>query len=277
MSEMGSSLNRILGPLRRYYGHSPRFERLVNRAIWSLTTPWFQIGSAPEKIRLLENVRPFTLVHGWGLSKIYELCREIERRRIPGAFVECGVWKGGCAGVMAHWAARTTPRRSLWLFDSFEGLPEPTPEDGEKLDGVGPDQRTGTLEPIGKYVSCLEDVQKVLFSVLHLNSDNIFIEKGWFQSTLPAARSRVGPIALLRLDADLYQSTKCCLENLYDNVAAGGLVIVDDYLGWPGCRQAVDEFLVGRGENVRFRQVDPLDMNSEFSAVYFTKPGVPNP
>ena len=67
MSEMGSSLNRILGPLRRYYGHSPRFERLVNRAVWSLTTPWSRIGSAAEKIRLLEKVRPYTLVHGWGI------------------------------------------------------------------------------------------------------------------------------------------------------------------------------------------------------------------
>ena len=123
---------------------------------------------------------------------------------------------------MAHWAASTTPRRAVWLFDSFEGLPEPTPEDGDKLDDLGPDQRTGTLEPIGKFVAGLEDVREVLSSVLDLNSDNIFIEKGWFQNTLPAARSRVGPIALLRLDADLYQSTKCCLENLYQNVAPGG-------------------------------------------------------
>ena len=73
--------------------------------------------------------------------------------------------------------------------------------------------------------------------------------KGWFQDTLPEYKGNVGKIALLRLDGDWYESTRCCLENLYGNVVAGGWVIADDYQ-LPGCRRAVDEFLADIRETV---------------------------
>lgn len=272
MPSLGPLINRVLRPLRGYYNRTPGFERIVNRAIWSVTVPWPDLASAGEKVRLLATVRPCTMVHGWGLSKIYELCREIERRGILGAYAECGVWKGGCGGVMGYWAAKSASRRKVWLFDSFEGLPEPTPEDSILPGEAGAGRREDRLRPIGTFVAAVEDVHELLFATLGLDPAGIVIEKGWFQDTLPEARSRIGPVALLRLDSDLYASTKCCLENLYDNVVPGGYVIIDDYLGWPGCRQAVDEYFASRGIEVTFRRVDPLDRNWAFSAVYFQKP-----
>jgi hypothetical protein len=214
-------------------------------------------------IALFEQVQPYTLIGGWGLLALYRLCREADRRRIPGTFVECGVYRGGCAGVLAALAGRSDPPRRVWLFDSFEGLPEPSHED-----------RSNSLATRGRYAAPIDDVRKLLFEDLCADPAVVSIEKGWFDRTLPDAHSRIGPIAVLRLDADLYESTRCCLENLYELVSPGGFVLVDDYHGWSGCRTAVDEFLDVRGERVEMRQVDPMDRARRLSAVYFEKPGL---
>jgi hypothetical protein len=213
-------------------------------------------------IALLERVGPYTLVGAWGLLTLYRLCREADRARISGAFVECGVFRGGCAGVMAALAGRGDPPRRTWLFDSFEGLPAPSEQDS-----------ANRLARPGAFAAPIDDVRRLLFDELGADPALVSIEKGWFDRTLPAARQSIGPIAVLRLDADLYESTRCCLENLYEQVAPGGFVLIDDYYGWPGCRIAVDEFLASRGERVAMRQVDPLDRARKLSAVYFQKPG----
>jgi hypothetical protein len=71
--------------------------------------------------------------------------------------------------------------------------------------------------------------------------------KGWFDQSLPAHRDRVGPIALLRIDADWHASVSCCLENLFDQVVDGGLIVLDDYYTWSGCAVATHQFLGARG------------------------------
>lgn len=212
-------------------------------------------------IALFEQVQPYTLVGGWGLLALYRLCRQADRRRVPGAFVECGVYRGGCAGVMAALAQNSAPSRQTWLFDSFEGLPEPSPQD-----------RANELAAAGRFAAPIHDVHELLFERLRLAPEAVHIEKGWFDRTLPAARDRIGSIAVLRLDADLYESTRCCLEQLYDRISPGGFVLIDDYYGWPGCRKAVDEFLAARGDAPVMRQVDPMDRAQRLSAVYFEKP-----
>ncbi|HUP59862.1 MAG TPA: TylF/MycF/NovP-related O-methyltransferase [Thermoanaerobaculia bacterium] len=80
--------------------------------------------------------------------------------------------------------------------------------------------------------------------------ERVEIRKGWFQDTLPSAKHEIGSIAVLRLDGDWYESTRVCLDNLYDLVAPGGYVIIDDYNYWEGCKRAVDEFLAARGLGV---------------------------
>jgi hypothetical protein len=73
-------------------------------------------------------------------------------------------------------------------------------------------------------------------------SDNVYYYEGWFQETLPVCKDQIEKIAILRLDADWYASTKICLEFLYDKVVPGGFVIIDDYGTYEGCKKAVDEF-----------------------------------
>ncbi len=210
----------------------------------------------PQRLILFLKVLPFTMVSYERLRNAYELAKDIEKRRVAGAFVECGVWKGGTIGLMAYVAEKAKSGRDIWLFDSFEGLPEPTALDGQKAVEYSSSRQSGTLASIGKCVGPLEDAQRLFSSVLKLQGKNVHIEKGWFQDTLANAKERVGKIAILRLDADWYESTKCALENLFDAVVPGGYVIIDDYGHWEGCKKAVDEFLSQRGIAANLRNID---------------------
>jgi hypothetical protein len=148
----------------------------------------------------------------------YELalkCKDIE-----GDFVECGVFAGAQLAAM-----RLADPRTIHAFDSFEGIPAAGVEDGE----------AGKLIEF-KSVCPLEQVKEYMEM---WGIEGIVYHKGWFEDTVPKYE---GKIALLRLDGDLYSSTKVCLEHLYPKLVKGGYLIIDDY-ALKGCRQAVDECL----------------------------------
>lgn len=228
-------------------------------------------GADAFAIRLFLIVRPFTMVTDARIRNIYDLATDVERRRVQGAFVECGVWRGGCAAVMAAVAKRARSGRKLWVFDSFEGLPEPTEKDGQKAAEYSGTGAGGVLQPIGRVVATLDEVRRVM-TKLAIDPAAVVVRRGWFQDTLPAARSEIGPIALLRLDADWYESTRVCLENLYDLVVPGGHVVIDDYDYWEGCRRAVDEFLAKRGLRAVLR---PIHSGGFSDGRYLTKAAEP--
>ena len=79
---------------------------------------------------------------------------------------------------------------------------------------------------------------------------------GWFQETLRALPAGFGAIALLRIDGDWYESTKICLDVLFPKVVSGGIVVIDDYGKWSGCREAVDEFLAGLRRPLLLNHID---------------------
>ncbi len=238
-------LDRLLG------GEDSLRRRAFARLRWTLSIPprdWFD----REKRALFRAVRPFTMAGYRRLSNIRDLCRRAEAEGLPGAFVECGAWKGGAAAVIA--SAARAGSRTTWIFDSFEGLPEPGAADG-------PDAPRWT----GKCAARIEEAERLLFDTLGLDRARVVLRKGWFRDTLPAARAEIGPIAVLRLDGDWYDSTRECLENLYDGVSPGGFVILDDYGYWEGFRRAVDEFLSARRLAV---EIVPVDR----STAWFRKP-----
>jgi len=202
---------------------------------------WAQLN----KLNLFRKTYPNTMVGYARLSNAYELAQLVEQTGLEGALVECGVWKGGCIATMAWVAKQANSNRSIWLFDSFEGLPVPTELDGPRAQ-----------EYIGRYAASVEDVEGILFSRLEINRDSVHIVKGWFQDTLPASKDEIGPIAILRLDGDWYESTRCCLENLYDQIVPSGYVILDDYGCWEGCKIATDEFLQHSNISVTLAEID---------------------
>lgn len=191
--------------------------------------------------QLLATIRRYTMLRYAKLSRLLACVRELESEQLAGDIVECGVWRGGSAGLLA---ASANPARHVWLFDSFVGLPPRTPEDGERAVG----HRNNSA---GRHY-----VKRLLFKHLAVPRQRVSIIKGWFQDTIPRESAAIQEIALLHLDSDFYESTQCCLEWLYDKVVPGGFVVLDDYWAWPGCKSATDEFFVARHMKVELTQVE---------------------
>jgi hypothetical protein len=186
-----------------------------------------------------------------GSEKLFSLIvatRHIADRDIPGAIVECGVWRGGSMQAVAHTLlARDDTDRDLHLFDTFEGMPPPGEED-RRHDGT-PAADVLELRPKTAMVWAIADVEDVRAGMAETGypAAHVHLHRGRVEQTIP--REAPERIALLRLDTDWYSSTRHELEHLYDRVPSGGIVIFDDYGHWLGARRAVDEFFDQRGEH----------------------------
>ncbi len=207
---------------------------------------WYSIFRRSHMARFLKTVLPYTMVGRGGLIATYTVVCSAEVTKKKGCLVECGVARGGTSALMLLTSRRlrTENEREAWLFDSFEGLPEPTAEDGVLRKPQGKDRSSWDLAK-GYCLGTLEEVDDLLFNKFQFSRDKVHLVKGWFQDTLPEYREQVGDIAVLRIDGDWYESTKCCLENLYEQVVDGGYVIIDDY-ALVGCKKAMDEFFAGK-------------------------------
>jgi len=170
------------------------------------------------------------------------LCDSINE--IDGCIVECGVWRGGMiAGVFDYCKVK----RSSYLFDSFEGLPEVKVNDG-KAAKIWQDANDG----IGLN-NCKAEISFAKKAMELSKSSKHHIIQGWFENTLPTAKINES-IAILRLDGDWYDSTLVCLEHLYPKVAENGLIIIDDYYAWDGCSRAVHDYLSKNNLPLRISQ-----------------------
>lgn len=204
----------------------------------------------------IARVRDRTMIAYPALLSLWNQVRHCEATGVEGAFVECGVWKGGVGGFLAlanlHYGST---RRPIHLFDAFDDICEPDPKvDGERalreverFSGRATSTLSGRMQPLTGVYDHLggpgdaEAVQHFIANELGYGLANTHIHKGWFQDTVPGAD--IGPIAILRLDGDWYESTKICLDHMYDAVVPGGFVIIDDYGTYEGCKKAVDEFV----------------------------------
>jgi O-methyltransferase len=178
-----------------------------------------------------------------------ERCAEaVFRDGVTGDFVEAGVCQGGAAIFLrALQVAYGESERRLWAADSFQGLPKPSMEPDLAQDMDFSENRQPWLS---------WDLASVAdhFRRYDLLDDGVRFLQGWFSDTLPQAP--VERIALLRIDADLYQSTREVLMSLYDRVSPGGYVIVDDYGAFEPCRKAVDEFRQMQGIDAPMHRID---------------------
>jgi hypothetical protein len=174
------------------------------------------------------------------LENAFDVVDLVESNNIAGALVECGVAEGGTAAMLALANKNLGNNiRNKWFFDSYEGLPEPTREDYE----LGKTGHFIRPLPKGSCLGTIEQVSELMFTKLKFTKNEVNLIKGWFQDTVPVIKNKIGPIAILRLDGDWYESTKVPLENFYDQITEGGYIIIDDYLTCFGSRKAVDEYL----------------------------------
>lgn len=174
------------------------------------------------------------------LKFTYDCTKRLLTGNVPGVFVECGVASGSQIGAMQNAMQDLNNERKIYGFDSFKGIPYAGEHDAEQP-GIGEKDKSkeGVLESSG-ISSHSEDAVLQNFNRWGLKTDNLILVKGWFEHTVP--NYEIGKIAMLRLDGDLYSSTKVCLDHLLTKVSKGGLVIIDDYQ-LAGCRKAVLEHI----------------------------------
>src|SRR2546426_7138312 len=166
---------------------------------------------------------------------------------IPGDLIETGVWRGGATIFMrAILKVRGVTDRTVWVADSFEGLPAP---DAEKY----PADAGDVLYTYKALAVSLDEV-KCNFQAYGLLDEQVRFLKGWFRDTLPTAP--IKQLAVVRLDGDLYESTMDGLVNLHPKLSHGGYIIIDDYGAIPSCRKAVDDFRRSQGIKSEIRQID---------------------
>lgn len=194
----------------------------------------------------IETVRWNTCVTYDGLASLANQVAYLEQQGLEGAFVETGCWMGGSAGMTALVnLQKGNKRRVMHLFDSFQGLPEPSERDhSESFENnfkIKKDDCKGRMQPIDMCVAKRADVEDCLFNKVGYPQEFVHIHVGWFQDTIPKVAPEIGPIAILRMDGDFYESTMVALENLFPLVVRGGLVIIDDWC-LSGCKRAVQDY-----------------------------------
>jgi O-methyltransferase len=203
--------------------------------------------------------KPNTMTSRERMAALWSAMDWLNSNHIKGAFLECGVWKGG-SSMLAAENCRLHPqlRRNFYLYDTFEGMSQP--------DEIDKDFRGQTAETLMQNalskkktsnIWAVGSVEVVRNNMLEsgLAPEQTQLIKGMVEDTI---QPDSGPqkIALLRLDTDWYQSTKHELNQLFHRIVPGGFLIIDDYGHWNGCKQAVDEFFSDHSPSPFFHRID---------------------
>lgn len=163
---------------------------------------------------------------------------------IEGDVVECGVWKGGSMMAVAYALQKlSNTKRNLYLFDTYEGMSQPTDKDVAHFNVDAQTLLNSENETEREAYVCYAAIEEVKENLRSTNypTGKLHFVKGKVEDTIP--ESAPNKIALLRLDTDWYESTRHELEHLFPRLVPGGVIIIDDYGYWKGCRQATDEYL----------------------------------
>jgi O-methyltransferase len=208
---------------------------------------------APEEIDIVRKVRPWTMTSLERIFALIQATRYVSANGIEGDIVECGVWKGGSMAAIARTLLQLEDTtRHLYLFDTFEGMPEPTLSDVEYS---GKHASLVMREEVGTRCADapLEGVQMVLHATGYPRGKIHFVP-GRVEQTIPT--SAPDSISLLRLDTDWYESTRHELIHLFPRLAKAGVLIVDDYGHWKGSRQACDEYFADHRIPILLNRID---------------------
>ena len=203
-----------------------------------------------NKKKFIDVVKKFSMTSEERISKLFDSLEHIRKNNIDGDFVECGVWKGGnIIGVMEYFHYYQIEDKNIWLYDTFEGMSKP--------EDVDVDLNNVKAQKIIDTISCYSPLDEVKKNLLEskFNHNKLKIVVGDVNETLLSEQNIPTNICVLRLDTDWYSSTKKELEVLYPKLTVNGVLIVDDYGHWKGCKKAVDEY----AENLKkfeFEQID---------------------
>ena len=195
------------------------------------------LGTPPPPAGPVLRQPPFDYAHINLLLYFHRMMEQI--RTVEGEIVECGVGGGTTMLILSTLVKMEGKFRKIWGFDSFEGFPEVSPHDASPRMPKKGDWANTSVDAI------ISKLKAAGMETEFIRAQISFVQ-GFFEESL--SKYRGGPIALLHLDVDLYDSYKTCLGALYDRVAPGGVVLFDEYFNstenvkWPGAAKAIDEF-----------------------------------
>jgi O-methyltransferase len=201
-----------------------------------------------EEWEIFNTVKPYTMTSIERVKALLDAINYVSGNNISGDLVECGVWKGGSIMAALLQLKKLKEKRAVWLYDTFEGMSKPSEND---IDNKG-QLAANRLLVEDKYssnvwaYSTLDEVKNNLNSITDHYCDMSFI-KGKVEETLILQNNLPEKISVLRLDTDWYESTKVELEILFPKLSKGGILLIDDYGHWKGCKKAVDEYF----ENIK--------------------------
>ncbi|MFO1480997.1 MAG: TylF/MycF/NovP-related O-methyltransferase [Turneriella sp.] len=213
----------------------------------------------PEFHDIYAKCKEYTMTSAARMYGLFKAVEYVINAKIPGDFVECGVWRGGSSMLIAYMLAnRKITDRKIYLYDTFEGMSAPSKEDvditGKNADNLL-DEGKNQKETSVWCLADLSDVQNNL-ALTGIHPQQVIYIKGKVEETIPGESPRA-TLALLRLDTDWYESTRHELVHLYPQLSAAGVLIIDDYGHWTGCRKAVDEyFAAGKQKPIYLSRVD---------------------
>jgi hypothetical protein len=197
--------------------------------------------------------RAVTMLPHVRLDNIRHCVEQVLHDGVAGDFIETGVWRGGgCIFMRGCLMAMGAPERTVWVADSFEGLPEPDPSRTKEAEFY----KSPLLQKgYQKMAAGLEEVTRN-FTAYDLLDDHVKFLQGWFKDTLPTAP--IERLAVMRLDGDYYDSTMDGLKALYPKLSPGGFAIIDDYGEdlWTDCRRAVEDYRAENGIDEPLIKVD---------------------
>ena len=218
-------------------------------------------GIDPADRGIIERAMPYTMTGVARLEALVRAVRYTHARGIPGAFVECGVWRGGSVlAIIGTLQDEAVDDRDIYLFDTFDGMTRPTEHDVSDYNPPALEEweqaRQRDLHPWAEHFGPAsfteESVRQTILATGYPEARVHFV-RGRVEDTLPGQAPPV--VGLLRLDTDWYESTAHELSHLYPRLSPGGVLVIDDYGHWQGCRRAVDEYFAGR-EPLLLQRVD---------------------
>ena len=190
------------------------------------------------------NLIPLSMVSVERLWAVISATKYIVEQNIDGDMVECGVWRGGCSIAMARTLKKLGSDKKVYLFDTFEGMTEPTYLDKKASGYTDSIKKFNESQRDNHNEWCYASLQEVKSSFIKYDLlDKALFVKGDVKKTLHDLTKIPNKISLLRLDTDWYESTKIELEILYPRLQSKGILMVDDYGSWDGARRAVDEYM----------------------------------
>lgn len=203
-------------------------------------------------MEIFDRCRPFTMTSPERAFALHGAVDYLVRNSVPGDFVETGVWRGGSSMIAALTLLANDVRdRDLWLYDTYEGMVEPTEVD-RSFDGRSAKSQ---FDSNPDWCAASFDDVSTNMAATGYPFDRIHMIKGKVEDTIPSA-GVPDSIALLRLDTDWYESNKHELENLFPRLVSGGVLLIDDYGHWQGVRRAVDEYFDMQGIKGMLHRID---------------------